>query len=175
MEVIRNYCKQLRVLNVSNLKDALDVIGQESYASLIRSYGSRMKNATVDGLGHEHLVEIVKACTRLKVTVDWENVESVDWRQVHELGPRMVRLTFNAGILCGDAYPRAIEQCSNLQQLWMTENLDGDRPRFTEEMIENVFAPSRFPKLEHLSIRYFRLNVRNMPHSIQSTPPHLQS
>ncbi len=54
--------------------------------------------------------------------------------------------------MLGDGYQRALEQCVNLRELHLSSCEGNVPPSVTDEMIRTVFAPSRFPKLEHLSI-----------------------
>ncbi len=173
IEAIRKYCKVLTVMNIVNLKDVIDMVGQECYVSLIRSFGSSLKSATTAGLDHDQLVEVVNTCVNLEVIVFVEDEESADWRRVNDLGPRVARLFLNPDSLHGDKYPRALEQCSNLRKLTISGGTDamyGDEaPQVTDEMIANVFSPSRFPKLEHLTITDFRANKRNMALIASST------
>ena len=164
MEAIQAYCGKLSVINIKNLKDVIERVGHESYSKLIRSYGSRLRKARTEELDHEHLLGVARACTNLEVSVRWSwmNSESVDWRRVYALGPRVLHLHFNGNVFYGDDYPRALEQCSNLRMLDISGiHVDG-RAGVTEEMIANVFAPSRFPKLEKLLVTSFRANERNM-------------
>ncbi len=161
IETIRNYCKQLNVIRIGNVKAVIDIVGQESYSSLICSYGSKLKEASVDGLGHEHLVEVVNACTNVQFVV-CSFGENVDWQRVYDLGPRMVMLCFNPSLLIGDEYPRAFEQCTNLRRLVLVGGIRDESHGVTDEMIFNVFSPASFPKLESLRIRKFRANEQNM-------------
>ncbi len=94
MEAIRSFCKKLSVIVIENLRDVIDLVGQDSYTSLIRGYGAQLRNAKVDELDHEHLVEVVDACPSLEITVDWEDEPSVDWQHVYEMGPRVAVYTF---------------------------------------------------------------------------------
>ncbi len=162
IETIRNYCKQLNVIRIGNVKDVIDMVGQESYSSLICSYGSKLKDASVNGLGHYHLVEVVNACTNLEFWMYCPREESVDWQRVYNLGPRMASICFSLSSLIGDEYPRALEQCTNLQQLEMSGGFQDESQGVTDEMIANVFSPASFPKLESLTIRKFRANEQNM-------------
>ncbi len=96
VQVIRNYCKHLRALEIAHLEDKISVVGQESYEALIRQYGSQMKSARTDGLGHAHLVAVVNSCTNLEDTVRLENKASVDWLYIHDLEPRVADLIFDS-------------------------------------------------------------------------------
>ncbi len=174
IETIRNHCKQLSELHIGNLEEILDVVGRDRYSSLLCSYGSQLKYAKMDRLGHEDLVEVLNACTNLEVIVYWKYERSVDWRQAYALGPQMARLALNAELLYGNAYPRALEQCSNLRELDLSGDSDDGRLVLTDEMIANVFSPSRFPKLEHLTIGGFKANGPNM-RLIASCTEHLKS
>ncbi len=162
LDTIRDHCKKLCVLNISNLVDVIDLVGQESYSALICSYGSQLKNATVEGLGHEHLVEVVNSCTNLELTVYWMRRVSADWEHVRYLGPRVASLFFNADLLDGNGYRRALKQCSNLRKLHLLGAFGEERIAFTDAMIANVFAVGRFPKLEDLAVLSFWANERNL-------------
>ncbi len=59
VETIRNHCKNLTVIIIENLEDVIDTVGQECYSSLIRGYGSQLKNATMNGLSNTYLVEVL--------------------------------------------------------------------------------------------------------------------
>ncbi len=74
----------------------------------------------------------------------------------------MAHLHLNAVLLDGDQFPRALDRCSNLRELYMSGIYGYERPGVEDEMIATVFSPSRFPKLESLSIRRFRASERNM-------------
>ncbi len=162
LNAIQNYCKQLSVLKIVNLRNVMDLFGQERYSWLLRSYGSQLRNAKTDGLGHEHLIKVVNACTNLGVIVYWVSKRSADWRHLYDLGPRVARLFLNAGLLAGDEYPGALKHCSNLRELYLSGGYGYGIPELTDVMIANAFSPSRFPKLEHLSVGYFKANERNM-------------
>ncbi len=80
MDAIRTHCKKLSVIHIKKLKDVIDVVGQESYLSLLRSYGSQLKSARTNRLGHEHLVALTDVCANLEVNVFWlYERSSVDW------------------------------------------------------------------------------------------------
>ncbi len=162
IETIRNYCKQLSVIDILNLEVVLGIIGQESFSSLIRSYGSQLKHACTKGLDHEHLVEVVNACTNLEVSWRLRDEGSPDWQHIYDLGPRMVWICVYPLWMLTNRYARALEQCSNLRHLSLSSCFFDIRPGVTDEMIENVFSSSRFTKLEHLGIRNFTGNKRNM-------------
>ncbi len=162
VEAIRKYCKKLSVINIENLEDVMDVVGQESYSALIRSYGTQLRNAKTDGLCHERLVEVVHACTNLEATVYWMLESNVDWQHVYDLGPRVASISFHGDLLHGSEYPRSLDQCSNLRKLYMSSGIGYRRPPLTDAMIANVFVPSRFPKLENVSVTNFRASERNM-------------
>ncbi len=162
IETIRKYCKQLNAIRIRNVKAVIDIVGQESYSSLLCSYGSKLKNASVNGLGHEHLAEVVNACSNLEFWMYCPRGESVDWHRVYAMGPRLVSLNFIPSSLIGDKYPRALEQCTNLRRLSMRVDSRDENQGFTDEMIANVFSPASFPKLESLTIRKFRANEQNM-------------
>ena len=104
MEAIRTYCKQLSVIHIENLRDVFDMIGEESYSSLIRSYGSRLKYAYVYQLSLAHLAKTVNACTnlQLKVMAYWLFEESIDWQRAYHLGPRMDHLHLSPDLIHGD-------------------------------------------------------------------------
>ncbi len=159
VEAIRNYCEQLKVFRIDNLKNVMGIVGQESYSSLIRSLGTQLKNANTEGLDHEHLVEVVNACANLEVDLYRECKRIMDWEHVYDLGPRLAKIRLTVSSLRGDEYPRALEQCSNLRKLGL-----GSSTNFctTDEMIANVFAPARYPKLEDLTVTYFKANRRNL-------------
>ncbi len=169
IEAIRNFCKKLSVIMIENLEDVIDIVGQESYSSLICSYGSQLEKARMDGLNLEHLVEVVNACTHLEVGVCWLRRQSVDWRHVHHLGPRIRNLSISADLLYGNVYLRALEQCSNLRLMHLAGYCHGERLQVTNEMIANVFQPSRFPRLDHLTIEEFWVTERNMALIASST------
>ncbi len=162
MEAIRNYCKQWSVINIENLEDVMNVAGRESYCSLIRSYGSQLKNAKTDRLSHKQLTEVVNACTNLEVPFYSVNGAGIDWQRVYHLGPRVRSLFFRSVFLFGHIYPRALEQCSNLRNLSLFAKSDDETPRVTDEMMTDLFSPSRYPQLEKLMIMGFRANVQNM-------------
>ncbi len=79
------------MIKISLLESVLEVIGQESYASLICSYGSQLRDATVAGLEHKHLMEVVNACTNFEATAYGPIIRN-DWQHLHDLGPRVVWL-----------------------------------------------------------------------------------
>ena len=162
MDAIRNHCKNLKVIHIENAEDVINMIGQVSYSFLIRGYGSQLKKTTMNGLDSEHLVEVVNTCTNLELTVGWSSNESVDWRRLHDLGLRVVNLRLPAGFWYGDEYPEAFERCSSLRELTIAGILDGQRSEIADKMIETVFSPSRFPKLEFLCVEEFIMNERNM-------------
>ncbi len=162
MEAIRNNCKQLSLLDIRNLQYVIDIVGQESYSSLICSYGSRLKSANIFGLGQQNLVEVVKACTNLEITVFCVSDARVDCQSVCDLGLRVAILILDHNDLHRQDYPRALERCSNLRHLDLSGRYDGGSMGVTDEMIANVFSPFRFPKLEHLSVPNFYANERNM-------------
>ncbi len=94
--------------------------------------------------------------------MDWLRKDFVGWRHVQNLGPRLVNLRIHADLLYGNGYQRALEQCSNLRELYISGDFDVEGPELTDEMIAYVFSPSRFPKLEYLGIEQFKMNKRNM-------------
>ncbi len=161
VQAIQHCCKQLRVIKIPFLEHVLEIVGQESYSSLLRSYGSQLRDATLDGLEPNHLVEVANACMNLEVTVSGAT-GACNWQHVHALGPRMVYLNAHDKLLHGNEYPRALEQCSNLRKLFLSGTEGNDTPEVTDEMIGNVFVQSRFPKLEHLSIEDFVASERNL-------------
>ncbi len=144
MVAVRNNCKQLRVFNIRNLGDVIDIVGQESYSSLICSYGSHLKSANIDRLDREHLVEVANTCVNLEVSVYWTDDPSVDCQFVCDVGPRVAKLLLDPKYLCDKDCPRAFERCSNLRRLDMSPQVDAGIRRVTDEVIANVFAPSRF-------------------------------
>ncbi len=162
IEAIRHHCKQLSALNIEKLVEVIDLVGHESYLALIRSYGSYLRNARTDVLGQEHLGAVVDTCKNLEVKEFWENEASVDWPRLRALGPLVTKLFFNAEVLHGDESCRALQPCSNLGELFLSRNTGGERLGVTDEMIANVFAPSRFLKLEDLNITEFRASNRNV-------------
>ncbi len=79
----------------------------------------------------------------------------------------MASLYLHPIVLCGDQYPRTVGQCSNLSELSIrgyndSNDAGNETQQVTDEMIANVFSPSRFPKLERMEITDFRANKRNM-------------
>ncbi len=114
IEAVRKHCKKLSMIHIANLKNVIDIVGQESYSSLICSYGSLLKKAGTQGLCHELLLEVVNACRNLEVTLSVKNEPSGGWRNVLVLGPLVATLFCDAGLLHGDEYPSALKQCSNM-------------------------------------------------------------
>ncbi len=74
----------------------------------------------------------------------------------------MVDPHFYSIVFYGDDYPGAMRQCSNLRKLTVSSTSDSGGAEVTEKMIANVFEPSSFPKLEHLSLDDFTVNEQNM-------------
>ncbi len=117
IEAIRSNCKKSCVIHIINWKDVLDMVGQEIYCSLIRSFGPQLKDTKVDGLDHEHLVEVVKTCTQSEIALYWKNKQISDWQYDHALGLRIWMFVFSADLLHGSEYPRALKQYANPRQL----------------------------------------------------------
>ncbi len=63
IEIIRKYCQQLNVTRIGNVEAVIGIAGQECYASLIYLYRSKLREASMDGLGHEHWAKLFSACT----------------------------------------------------------------------------------------------------------------
>jgi len=162
MATIRDYCKQLTVISMENLKDIIVVVGEDSYSSLLCSYGSQLKKANVDGLGYVYLAEVAKACTNLEVTVKWRFLYDVDWQKAEAISPRVVSFVINSGVLFVDECPRALKGCSEIRELRMVSVYRFDELGNNDEIIANVFTPSCFPKLERLSIEDFNASKNNM-------------
>ncbi len=119
----------------------------------------------MDELNHEHLKEVVNACPNLEVFVHSRIGTNVDGQHVYDLGPPVASLFLNANLLYAGGYPRALEQCSNLQELYMTGDNGHhfETTRITDEVIANVFLPARFSKLVNLTITDFRRISRTWP------------
>ncbi len=169
IEAIRKYCKKLSVIQIETLEEIIEMGFEECYTSLLCSYGSQLKKAETLGLGYEHLVEVANICTNLEVTVPWLPTPSMGWQHVIALGPRVASLSFLAEALHGAEYPRALDRVSNLRELHVSIRSAQEGLGATDEMIANVFSPSRFPKLEQLHMECFVFNERNMSLIASST------
>ncbi len=69
MEAIQKQWSKLSAINFENLKDVMERGGQETDSKLIRSYGSRLRQANTGELDQKQLMEVVKACTNLEFAV----------------------------------------------------------------------------------------------------------
>ncbi len=175
LEAIRNYCDKLSVIDIKNLHNVMDIVGQGNYSTLLCSYGSQLRKARVDGLSRNDLVAVVQACTNLEVSLYLGSRADVDWRNLADLGSRVVCIHLSYSSIYPHPYFRALEQCSNIRILHLSGFEGIGRPAVTmDEIIADVFSPSRYPQLEVLHVNYFIADEHNMT-SIASCTGNLKS
>ena len=127
IHAIEHNCTKLTRLWLSDYFTIIDAVGEERYASFLRSFGSQLIYAKVEGLSIGNIAQVVKVCPNLLIPSQSVNGTVVDeWERVSLLGPMIERLIVAADKCLDEKCEEAIAKCSNLKSLYIYQNHAND-------------------------------------------------
>lgn len=123
LDLIEHTCTKLTSILLIGCFKVTQVVGEERYASLLRSFGPQLTCAKVDGLSVGKLAQVLEDCPSLLIETEFVSDDGVDeWERVGLLGSMIKHLTVAANMCRGQKCEEAIRKCTNLEVLEIERN-----------------------------------------------------
>ncbi len=142
LHAIQTHCRRLSVVS-------LPYSGKTLYTALLCSYGSQLIRADVEDLSLDNLRDVARVCTNLRTSfafdLDWNETK---WEYVNVIGPLVDDLHLEKYPCTGEESASAMARCVNLRRLCV----ESEDFIVSDEIMDNLFANSRFRALQDLEI-----------------------